>query len=47
MELVALRKGVYVADLVHDMFEQQAILHIDDVSGEQIRLVFNQAAELS
>lgn len=47
MELIALRQGVYVADLIHDMFEQQAIEYIDDVSDEQIRAVFKQAAELS
>ena len=47
MELVALRQGIYVADLVHGMFEQQAILHIDDVSDEQIRAVFKDAAKLS
>jgi len=46
MELVALRQGVYVGDLIHDMFERLAIKHIDDVSDEQIRTVFKEAAKL-
>lgn len=33
--------------LIFGMFEQQAILHIDDVSDEQIRAVFKDAAKLS
>jgi len=46
MELVALRQGVYVGDLIHVMFERLAIKHIDDVSDEQIRTVFKEAAKL-
>jgi len=46
MELVALRQGVYVADLIHVMFERLAINHIDDVSDEQIRAVFKEAMVL-
>jgi len=47
MELAPLRQVVYVGDLIHAMFEQHAIKHIDDISDEKIRAVFKQAAELS